>query len=77
MDFVDIDRRVLPIPAAAPLQPGSVVPNVTGGRHDVGGRPRSQLDTASVGVGFDQHVAGVAIGDLKTVEAVGRRFGHQ
>ena len=69
MQFVDIDRRVLPVPRRTLRQPGGVIPDVLRRRRDIGGGARTQFETAAIGVGLDQFLAAVAIDDFEAVQA--------
>ncbi|MNY26744.1 hypothetical protein D3C86_1606090 [compost metagenome] len=77
MHFIDIQRRVLPVPAGPLLQPLRIAPAVLRRRDHIGRRPRAQFETAGVGIALGQHRAAVAVGDLETIEAARAGFGYQ
>ena len=73
MQFVDIDRLMLPVPRRAPGQPVGVAPDMARRGRDVGGGTGAHFEAAPVGVGLDQLGAAMAIDDFEAVEVAGLR----
>ena len=75
--FVDIQRRVQPVGARAPLEPRAVAPRMLRRLAYPRRRCRAQLETLSVRVGFHQHRAAGAVADFVLVQRAGRQFRHE
>ncbi len=77
MHLVHRHRGMLPIPGRAPFHPLGVLPGVLRLADHDRGRARPRLELLAVGIGFEQHLAGVPISDLEAVERSGTKVGDE
>ena len=75
--FVDIQRRVQPVGARAPLKPLAVAPRILRRLAYPRRRCRAQLETLGVRVGFHHHRTAGAVANFVLVQRAGRQFRHE
>ncbi len=77
VDLVDVHGRTQPVAPGARLHPCGIAPLVRRRRGHAGGRARTQLEAAAVGIGLDHHRTTGAVADLELVERAGPQPGHE
>ncbi len=77
VDFVDVHRRVQPVPRCARLHPAGVAPDVAGRCRYDGGGARPQLEALRARIGLHHHLAGGPVADFEFVQVAGSQAGNE